>query len=172
MRWLLKQTNLLDVLADVLVCSANVSLNLSGGVGADLLERYGSAMQKALHEMLAKRSPKAARRGEVFPYGGPEIPYRAVLHAVSVDGWDHSNSSAITDIARRALKMAADYEAKRVALTVLGTGFGDLSFGDFAEGIRPVMKEECPPIETVTLGLLLEFEIAALRKCLPQIECS
>src|SRR5580765_4205490 len=32
-RWVLKQKNILDEAADVLICSANVNLTLSGGVG-------------------------------------------------------------------------------------------------------------------------------------------
>ena len=54
MKWILKCKNIVDETADVLVCSANVSLNLSGGVGAELLGRYGVTMQKALHDVLSK----------------------------------------------------------------------------------------------------------------------
>ena len=35
---LLRQSNILDIPADVLICSANVCLNLTGGVGADIVE--------------------------------------------------------------------------------------------------------------------------------------
>jgi O-acetyl-ADP-ribose deacetylase (regulator of RNase III) len=87
MHWLLKQRNILDEPAEVLICSANVSLNLSGGVGADLFARYGSAMQIALQEILSVRKPHCARRGEVIPYAGSEMPYKMVLHAVAIDGW-------------------------------------------------------------------------------------
>lgn len=46
MRWIVKQGDILAEPADVLVCSANVSLNLSGGVGGEILRRYGDGMQK------------------------------------------------------------------------------------------------------------------------------
>src|SRR5690242_15143858 len=98
MRWTLKHRNILDEPADVLICSANVNLLLSGGVGADLLARYGGAMQAALQQCLQARSPRCAQRGEVIPYAGPEIPYKVILHAVAVDGWYHSSPTVISAV--------------------------------------------------------------------------
>jgi len=169
MRWQLKQTNLLDEPADVLVCSANVSLNLSGGVGAELLGRYGDKMQKSLHAILLQRSPRAAKCGEVFAYSGEEMPYKAVLHAVAIDGWYKSSPQIITDITRKALKMAAEFEAKKVAFTVLATGFGNLSLAEFAQGVRPVLNDEFPPVEEVVFGLLLDFQVAELARHFPEL---
>jgi len=83
MRWILKQNNILDEPADVLICSANVHLTLSGGVGSDILARYGSAMPTALQEVVQKRTPHFVKQGEIIPYAGPETPYRLVLHAVA-----------------------------------------------------------------------------------------
>jgi O-acetyl-ADP-ribose deacetylase (regulator of RNase III) len=68
--WTLKHVNIIDEPADVLICSANASLNLSGGVGADLLGRYGTKMQNELYRILAARTPHVARQGEVFAYSG------------------------------------------------------------------------------------------------------
>ncbi len=173
MHWRLKQTNLLDEPADVLVCSANVSLNLSGGVGAELLGRYGDRMQKSLHAILHQRSPRAAKCGEVFAYSGKEMPYKAVLHAMAIDGWYQSSPQIITDITRKALKMAAEFEARKVAFTVLATGFGNLSLADFAQGVRPILNDEFPPVEEVIFGLLLDFQVAELAKHFPELEtCS
>jgi len=170
MRWQLKLTNLLDEPADVLVCSANVALNLSGGVGAELLGRYGNKMQTALHEVVNKRSPRAALRGEVFAYVGEEVPYKAILHAVAIDGWYESSPQVITEITRKALQMAAGYGARKVAFTVLATGFGHLTMADFAAGIRPVLNDQLPPVEEVVLGLLQDHQVAELARQLPELE--
>jgi O-acetyl-ADP-ribose deacetylase (regulator of RNase III) len=173
MRWQLKQTNLLDEPADVLVCSANVSLNLSGGVGAELLGRYGDKMQKSLHAVIHSRSPRAAKCGEVIAYSGDELPYKAVLHAVAIDGWYKSSPQIITDITRKALKMAADFGARKVAFTVLATGFGNLSLAEFAQGVRPVLQDEFTPVEEVVFGLLLDFQVAEMARHFPELEtCS
>ena len=168
--WLLKQKNILDEPADILICSANVNLQLSGGVGADLLARYGKAMQGALLAHLQTREPHCAQRGEIVVYSGPEMPYRAVLHAVAINGWYESSPEVITDIVRRALKMAAEKEARKVALTALATGFGRLTFAEFAEGIRPLLSESFPPINEVVISLLLDFQTAELGRCLPNLK--
>jgi len=97
-RWVLKQQNILDEPADALICSANVNLMLTGGVGADLHARYGGAMQIVLQEKLRTRSPRCADRGEVIPYLGQEMPYKVVLHAVAMNGWYESSPEVITDV--------------------------------------------------------------------------
>src|SRR6185436_18125881 len=154
MRWTLKTGNIADESADVLVCSANPHLTLSGGVGADLLARYGSAMQTALEQVVRQRTPHFIPQGEVVPYSDTTLPYRAVLHAVAIDGWYNSSPQIIEQTVATALRMAAGYAAGRVALTALATGFGRLSLGQFAEGVRPLLDQEFPPIEDVCICLL------------------
>lgn len=170
MNWLIKHGNIIDEPADVLICSANVMLNLSGGVGADLLGRYGLTMQKKLHEIVNARNPHAVERGEVISYEGEEVPYKAVLHAVAVNGWYESSPDVVEQIVRKSLSIAAsDYRAKRVALTVLATGFGDLTLDDFAVGVRPLLKVEFPPVEEVVISLLEDFRLAEFAKALPEV---
>jgi hypothetical protein len=66
--------------------------------------------------------------------------------------------------------MAAEYGAKKVALTALATGFGHLTFAEFALGVRPLLMEQFLPIEEVMICLLLDFEAAELAKHLPEAE--
>ncbi|HEY1662672.1 MAG TPA: macro domain-containing protein [Verrucomicrobiae bacterium] len=150
----MKEGNILDEPADVLVCSANTSLNLSGGVGADLLGRYGTKMQNELHRILAARTPRVAQQGEVIAYSGAELPYQAVLHAVAVDGWYHSTPEIIREIVKKSFQMAMNLNAQKVALTALATGFGDLSLIDFADAIRPLFARDFFPIKEVCICLI------------------
>ncbi len=166
-RWFIKHKNILDEPADVLICSANVNLQLTGGVGAELYSRYGGGMQAGLTNCLQSRSPHTAERGEIFPYAGPEMPYRSVLNAVAIDGWYHSSPEVITDIVRRALYLAAGLDARTVALVALATGYGDLTIADFGIGIRPLMAEAFSPVLEVVICLLLDFEVNQLSACLP-----
>jgi O-acetyl-ADP-ribose deacetylase (regulator of RNase III) len=169
MRWLLKQGNILDEPADVLICPANVSMNLSGGIGAELLGRYGVAQQDALHAILASRSPRCAERGEVIHYAGQEIPYRAILHAVAIDGWYESSPEVIEQIVRKSLGIAANCGARRVALAALATGFGRLTLQDFAAGVRPLLSLELPPVEDAIICLLEDYRLAELSTYLPDV---
>src|SRR5688500_10990196 len=87
MNWHFKSGDILDEPADVLVCSGNVFLNLSGGVGGAILLRCGRGMQDELHAQLAAQGRRFVQPGEVVrtrPWG---LPVRAVLHAVAVDGF-------------------------------------------------------------------------------------
>jgi O-acetyl-ADP-ribose deacetylase (regulator of RNase III) len=160
--WSLKECNIIDEPADVLVCSANVSLNLSGGVGADLLGRYGTKMQNELHQIIATRTPHAARQGEVFAYSGNELPYKAVLHAVAVDGWYHSSPDIVRKIIEQSFQMAISLNAKKVALTALATGFGDLTLTDFADAIRPLLDRDFSPIKDVCICLMEDYRLTHL----------
>lgn len=87
MRWTIKTGNIVDEPAEVLVCSANPHLTLSGGVGADLLARYGPAMQTILQQVVRQRTPHFIPQGEVVSYSDAALPYRAILHAVAIDVW-------------------------------------------------------------------------------------
>src|SRR6476659_2886089 len=91
MLWQLHHGDILDVPADVLVCSANVYLTLSGGVGGALLLRYGPEMQAVLSRHLADRVLRHVERGSVVEAPPCGSPYRAVIHAVAVDGFYESS---------------------------------------------------------------------------------
>jgi O-acetyl-ADP-ribose deacetylase (regulator of RNase III) len=161
-QWTLKEGNIIDEPVDVLICSANVSLNLSGGVGADLLGRYGTKMQKDLHQIIASRTPHAARQGEVFAYSGEELPYKAILHAVGVDGWYHSSPDIIRETLEKSLQMAAGFGAQKIAMTALATGYGDLTLNDFADAIRPLINRDFIPIREVCICLMEDYRLAEL----------
>jgi O-acetyl-ADP-ribose deacetylase (regulator of RNase III) len=162
MNWTVKQGNIIDEPADVLVCSANHSLNLSGGVGADLLGRFGSRMQAELHKIIQNRSPKILKQGEVVAYSDESIPYKAIVHAVAIDGWYDSNPEIITDTVTKALNLAASFSAKKVTLTALATGFGHLTMEQFAEGIKPLRNVQFFPIEEVCIVMTEDNQVQKL----------
>ena len=164
----LKQANILDIPADVLVCSANVMLNLTGGVGADIVARYGTAMQAELHGMLAQRTPKCARPGELFVCRTAGLPYLAVLHAVAVDPFYHSTPELVTAAARNALETAAMIGAQTVAMTALASGFGDLTLEDFAAGLRPLLQEDFPPVREIIIPQVEEYRFRELCAAFPE----
>ena len=168
MKWTLKLCNIIDEPADVLICSANVLLDLSDGVAADLLGRYGSTMQEALHKITAARSPHYVSRGEVFPYTDGTLPYKAILHAVAVDSFYQSTPEVIENIVRSALQQAKGYQAKRVTLTALATGLGNLSLPEFASGVRPLMDENFSPVEEGCICLMEDYRLRELAKHLPK----
>jgi O-acetyl-ADP-ribose deacetylase (regulator of RNase III) len=162
MKWSLKHGDVLDEPADVLVCSANVFLNLSGGVGGAFLLRYGGQMQEELHRYLAQRQVRSVRPGEVVAMPPCGSPYKAVLHAVAIDAFYDSSPERVHEALRVSLRAAAGLEARKVALAALATGYGRLSMSAFAEGLCSLIGEHFPPIEEVALCLRNRADVEEL----------
>jgi len=131
MRWQVNHGDILKASADVLACSANVQLNLSGGVGGEILRRYGDAMQVELRSILAKRGIKFLSPGEVVTTDPHGLPFKWIIHAVAVDAFYKSSGVIVEIAATNALKEAARLGIRSVALTALATGFGRLSIDEF-----------------------------------------
>jgi O-acetyl-ADP-ribose deacetylase (regulator of RNase III) len=172
MKWSLKHGGLLDEPADVLVCSGNVFLNLSGGVGGAFLLHYGGAMQEELHRYLASRQIHFVQPGEAVRMPPCGSPYRAVLHAVAVDAFYQSSPALVRDAIRRSLTVAADTGASKVALAALATGYGRLSMSEFAKALLPLIGEEFPPIEEAALCLRSAADVEELTELVPGLSCA
>ncbi len=65
-RWYVSHADILDTEADGLICSANPSLNLSGGVGGAFLLQYGTGMQEILHSHLRSTGQRFIEPGRQF----------------------------------------------------------------------------------------------------------
>lgn len=160
-QWIIKHGNILDEPADVLVCSGNVFLNLSGGVGGALMLRYGE--QRELHGILRQRGVKFVPRGTVVEVGACGTPYRAVLHAVAVDGFYESSASVVEGLLQQCLRRAAELGARRVAVAALATGYGRLSIEDFGRAARSVMGEKLESVMEVVACVSREEVAEQLR---------
>jgi O-acetyl-ADP-ribose deacetylase (regulator of RNase III) len=160
--WIAKTADILLEPADVLICSANVFLNLSGGVGGEILSRHGDAMQRELHGYLAEKKLRFVDRGDVvrtLPHG---LPCKAVLHAVAVNSFYETSEVAVRDIVEKSLSLAGAFGARTVTLAALATGFGRLRMPQFAAAIAPLTGREFPPIGRVTICVRLEDDRDAL----------
>jgi O-acetyl-ADP-ribose deacetylase (regulator of RNase III) len=169
MRWYVRHGDLLDVPADVLVCSANVYLNLSGGVGGAFLLRYGPLMQESLQQFLACRGIRHVEQGDVIAMPPCGSPYRAVLHAVAVNGAYESSPAVVASVVAESLRQAAALQAQSVALAAVATGYGRMSMTDFAAGIRPVVTGSFLPLERVTIGLRSAYDVQELLALMPEL---
>lgn len=167
MIWIVKQGDILREPADILICSGNVFLNLSGGVGGEILLRCGDAMQLELHDLLTKRGLRFLERGEVVKTSAHGLPFKAVLHAIAVNGFYESSPAVIQQTVENALRESAALGAQRVALTALATGFGRMSMNQFAEGILPLLLKEYAPVREVIICVPKKTERDELLAALP-----
>ena len=167
MLWQLYHGDILDVPAEALVCSANVYLTLSGGVGEAFLLRYGPAMQEALFRYLGERSKKYVEQGTVIAMEPCGSPYRVVLHAVAVDGLYDTTSENLAAVMRASLEQAAQLSARTVALTALATGYGRKPIELFGHALESVIHEDFPVIQRVVIGLRQRSDVDQLRVAVP-----
>ncbi len=161
--------DILEVEADTLICSANVFLNLSGGVGGAIRIKHGDAVadsiQAALHGILRDRGVKHVKRGEFFVTEGAGTGFGRIIHAVAVDGMYESSVEEITRVVEATLSLAAARGGKRVALTALATGYGHLTVEDFALSVGPVLGKKIA-LEAITICVRHAEEAGAIRSVL------
>lgn len=166
-QWIVRHGDILDEPADLLICSANGFLDLSGGVGAAIRMRHGMAMQEALHAHRSNLGVKAIPRGEiaVTPACGTHFKL-GVIHAIAVDVFYQSDAGVVTELVDRALTKAAELGAARVALVALATGYGPLSMTDFANGVRPLRNRAYGSITSVAIVVRRPHEAEELSAAL------
>src|SRR4051794_36392835 len=170
MRWRVRSGDILDEPADVLICSANPFLTLSGGVGGALLLRYGSSLQSELNEYLERQGRRFLDRGSVVVTEPPNTPYRAIIHAVAVNGFYESSPAVITGVTRAALRAAAERGARTVALTALATGYGRLTLSQFGQGLIELLSDEFPPIREVVIVVRRREDVTDVSRAAPGVE--
>ncbi len=170
MHWQLYEGDILDVPADVLVCSANVYLTLSGGVGGAFMLRYGPAMQEALNQHLKDHGVRHVEPGDVVALPGCGSPYRAVLHAVAVDALYDTSLELVAEVIEKSLQCAAGYSATTVAMTALATGYGRKSMEFFGQAVSRVVGREFPPVNRTVVGIRKRSDIEELLSSIPQFD--
>src|SRR5262245_41642262 len=119
MKVIVKQGDVLDEAADVLICTANPLLNMSGGVNGAILQRGGGDVQAELRRRLADRNVKAVSRGTVVRTGPGPLAVKHILHAVGVDAFYQSSVDVISALVREALSQAAALGAGTVAMPAI-----------------------------------------------------
>ncbi|GJM24226.1 MAG: hypothetical protein DHS20C16_06410 [Phycisphaerae bacterium] len=140
--WHVQCGDILNVQAEVLVCSANPYLTLSGGVGGALLQKYGDVMQEQLQQYLAERNVRHVEPGTIVSMDGGGTPYTAILHAVAVDVFYDSNVSLVRELVYQLLEISNELGANRVALPALATGYGKLAMAQFADALVPLVQND------------------------------
>ncbi len=131
--------NIIKVKADALIYSTNIDLRLSGGVGAALLQKYGSEIQDKLFETIDNTGRQVANIGEVFECTVPTMPWKVVYHTVATNDMYETQAETVHSIIKYCL---LDCDGKdgidSIVMSALGCGWGDLSHSDFIDIITEV----------------------------------
>ncbi len=166
MRWKICYGNILNMQADALICSANVQLNLSGGVGGEILVRHGDQMQNELRRYLTERNISVVLPGTVVETTSCGAPFSRVLHAVAVDAFYETSHELIVSTLQDALTLCSENEMKAVVSAALATGYGRYPIAKFALVLQELQKETFPGIKTMTLCLKNKYDVDELLEAL------
>jgi O-acetyl-ADP-ribose deacetylase len=168
-QWRASQGDILDADADGLICSANPSLNLSGGVGGAFLLRYGPSMQQFLHECLRFSGRRFIEPGEAVLAPPSGSRFKAVAHAVAIDAFYETNNAWIRAAYESAFRQLAAASCKSIAAACLGCGYGKYPVPSFVEFIRTFGESSISGIEILTL-ITTNAELSDALSKLPQFE--
>ena len=160
--------DVLDEQVDVLICTANVQLNLSGGVNGALLLRGGAEIQRELHDFLQSGGRSHVPPGTVVRSSPGPLAVRHILHVVAVDAFYGSSVEQVQAAIENSLQAAAELEARTVAMPSLGTGYGPLSYADFAQALRAACRRTFEPIEELRVVLRRAESAAEVRRVLDE----
>lgn len=163
MKLIVKVGDLLNESADVIVCTANPQLNMSGGVNGAILLRGGEAIQAELHEYLKQSGQRTVAPGTVVRTSRGPLNATHLLHAVAVDVFYGSSVELVKQTLDGVFELAAELEAKTIAMPSLATGYGPLTIAEFGLALRGAMREERPPIEQITVVVRTEDYAEQLR---------
>jgi O-acetyl-ADP-ribose deacetylase (regulator of RNase III) len=160
-----KTGDILDEPADVLVCSANGQLRMTGGVNLAIFTRPGGeAVERELQEHLSRSGRAWVPPGTVVATGPGPLAVRYILHAVAIDPVYKTSVDLVRDTISAALRKAAELGARTVALTALATGYGRMSPEDFGEALRQAAASPFPPVAEVRVVVRKDSEAEAIRR--------
>jgi O-acetyl-ADP-ribose deacetylase (regulator of RNase III) len=159
--------DVLDVPADVLVCTANPWLQMTGGVNLKLILRpRGEIVHEELQQHLRAAERRYVEPGTVVRTGPASLPVRHILHAVSITPSYESSVELVADTIGRALTQARELGARIVTLPALATGFGPLSMEEFAEALSQATVWDWSPLKALKVVLLREEDANTVRAVL------
>ena len=129
---IIRRGDVVDARPDALIFSTNEHLFLSGGAGASLLGIHGRPLQDAMDRALASSGRKVAERGSVFEIAPAATwPFR-LFAVVAANGFYETCAQDTRRALNQVLSRCSELpEIKHVAITALGTGYGNMEIEDF-----------------------------------------
>jgi O-acetyl-ADP-ribose deacetylase (regulator of RNase III) len=148
-----KTGDVLDEAVDVLICTANPLLAMSGGVNGAILARGGQDVQKELQAQFKTGGKGFVAPGTIVRTGPGPLRVKHILHAVGVDMSYNSSIELIAGLLRAGLEKAAHLGAKTVATPAIATGYGPLTMKEFAQACKSAIGQSPTGVEELRVVL-------------------
>lgn len=165
-----RQGNILELPADVLITPANPWLTMSTGINADIVGRCGMRIQEELNAYLEECGLKAVPGGTVVPTQAIGLPFKHLIHAVAVDAFEDSSSTMVARTLVSAFRLVEAFAVDSVSIPPLATGYGPLTLKSFIQALGEALDENSSFAERVFLVLEEQEEVAKAKSLLEEIE--
>ena len=165
-RVIVRHGDVLDERVDVLICSANPSLNMSGGVNGAILRRGGKDVQAELRAHLAPTGKTFVEPGTVVRTSPGPLGVGAILHAVAIDAFYESSEPMVQRTLVTAFEEAERLGARTLAVPALATGYGPLDVSAFTRALRAALDAHAWPFDEVRLVLRHAPDVEPARRAL------
>ncbi|MEM7452830.1 MAG: macro domain-containing protein [Planctomycetota bacterium] len=156
--------SVLEVAADLLICTANPWLNMSGGVNGVVAER-APEVQIELKDHLTSIGAKSFPAGTVVRTSAGNLPFDHIVHAIAIDPFYDTSRELVSKTLMAAFDMAVSLESRVVAMPTLATGYGPMTVEQFA-GVFAETIPGCYELEVVTLAVLTAENAQIVREAL------
>ena len=149
-KWNIVRGDLVEFEGDALVFSSNEHLFLSGGVGGSLLGKFGDEAQRLMSETLQASGKKLADYGDLFEIESDVFPWKKLVPVIATNGWYETEVEKTREILEKVLaRLSEGSEIKRVGMSVLGAGYGDMEIETFID--LALMTEVPESIQSVEI---------------------
>src|SRR5688572_6413210 len=110
-----KVGDVLEEEVDVLFCTANPMLWMSGGVNGAIFQRGGEGIQAELQAHLKSIHKPAVERGTVVRTGPGPLRVKHILHVVGINAFYETDVAAVAQALRTAFAEAGRLGARTIA---------------------------------------------------------
>lgn len=146
----IKQGNLLEEETDAIVCPANSSCSMRGGVAGAIREYGGDSIEK---EAMAK-APVAVGKAVLTAAG--KLKAKHVIHAPTMEQpVQRTDADAVRKAVRAALKCADENSLRSISFPGMGTGAGRVPYKVAADAmlgeIKNYLEKEKSGLERISI---------------------
>jgi len=154
----IRQGNIVETSAEVIVNAANTDLILGGGVAGAIRRAGGETIQQECN------AHGPIHVGEVAVTGAGQLPQRCIFHAATMTLSDATTSAEIVAACtRNALYKAEEMGFRSIVFPALGTGVAGLPIRACAQAMLQEINKFIPTAKNLELVELVLFDPQSVR---------
>lgn len=132
------------------------------------MHRFGNEMQSVLHQRLKELGRPNVAPGECILTPPCGTPFRAVVHAVAIDGFYDTSRELIEHTYDAAIAKLAEQSCRTIVAACLGCGYGRFPAIEFVKVVSRLARKPFPALDKITLATTNSDLAEAIRLALAE----